>query len=137
MQEGDRTPRPGADTPRVDIEAPELAEILAGQAAGLRDLTIGLEETLSASLCTCKPLSEDAFLTLQRIDYMRQALKDIEGLLLRFGPKLDWATGAAVTHDALRDSVDMRDSITPTRPPTGSTPEAPPQDATPGELDLW
>ncbi|MBR9762935.1 MAG: hypothetical protein GYB53_05240 [Rhodobacteraceae bacterium] len=125
-------------TAHLDIAAPELAEILAGQVAGLRGLTTGLEEALSASLCTCKPLTEDAFLTLQRIDYMRQALKDLEGILQRFGPSLDWSDGHGLTHEALNASVDMGDSIKPILKASKNPPQL---DDTPshgsGELDLW
>ena len=135
--------RPGdPPTDHIEIEAPELAEILAGQVAGLRALTTGLEDALSASLCTCKPLAEDAVLNLQRIDYMRQALKDLEGILLRFGPALGWAEGQRMTHSALQETVDMKESIAPiltaskkgTRH-TGAEDHPPSHGA--GDLDLW
>lgn len=132
-------PHPQEGPPgHLDLPAPELAEILAGQVAGLRGLTSGLEEALSASLCTCKPLTEDAFLTLQRIDYMRQALKDLEGILQRFGPSLDWADGHGVTHEALHASVDMGDSIKPILKASKNRSK---EEDTPthgaGDLDLW
>ncbi|MGI3164911.1 hypothetical protein [Pseudooceanicola sp. 200-1SW] len=141
MQPESPSPPEEATGLHIDIDAPELAEILAGQVAGLRGLTTGLEEALSAALCTCKPLSEDAFLTLQRIDYMRQSLKDIEGILLRFGPALDWVEGHRLTHAALRDTVDMNESITPILKASKSrsgtqTEEAPPSHGA-GDLDLW
>ncbi|WP_010141366.1 hypothetical protein [Oceanicola sp. S124] len=131
-------PTPDSETSgHLDIAAAELAEILAGQVAGLRGLTSGLEDALSASLCSCKPLTEEAFLTLQRIDYMRQALKDLEGILQRFGPSLDWAEGQGLTHAALQDSVDMGDSIKPILKASSiqAGDETSSHDA--GDLDLW
>lgn len=128
----------GADPGHVDLPASELAEILAGQVSGLRSLTTGLEDALSASLCSCKPLTEDAFLTLQRIDYMRQALKDLEGILLRFGPALAWGEGHRLTHQALHETVDMGDSIKPILKAAGTgtrEDEEPSHGA--GDLDLW
>lgn len=139
MEDPQQSPEPGA-ADHLQIEASELAEILAGQVAGLRGLTTGLEAALSASLCTCKPLTEDAFLTLQRIDYMRQSLKDLEGLLLRFGPSLGWVSGHRVTHAALQESVDMDDSIQPILK-ASKRGRAEPEPSTPthgaGDLDLW
>lgn len=121
---------------QIDISASDLASVLAGQVSGLRGMTSGLEEALSASLCACNPLTEEAFVTFQRIDYMRQSLKDIEGLLLEFGPNLDWLDRSTITREAFSRSVDMADSINSIL--TGTKDEAAPEPPSEsGELDLW
>ncbi|NIZ09896.1 hypothetical protein HCZ97_10670 [Pseudooceanicola sp. HF7] len=136
-QEG---PEPGVD--RIEITAPEMVTVLAGQVSNLRGLTTGLEEALSSSLCSCSPLTEGAFVTFQRIDYLRQALKDIEGLLNQFGPNMDWRNKDAITYDAFAQSVDMGDSIEgfvgKGRPPQLRDMAPPPEpDTDAGEPDLW
>jgi hypothetical protein len=120
----------------VDISAADLATVLAGQVSGLQGMTAGLEEALSASLCSCNPLTEAAFVTFQRIDYMRQSLKDIEGLLLEFGPNLGWLDKSIITKEAFSRSVDMADSINPMlKREVGTQVDEPSSQA--GDLDLW
>ncbi|QOL80208.1 hypothetical protein [Pseudooceanicola spongiae] len=120
----------------VDISAADLATVLAGQVSGLQGMTAGLEEALSASLCSCNPLTEAAFVTFQRIDYMRQSLKDIEGLLLEFGPNLGWLDKSIITKEAFSRSVDMADSISPMlKREVGAPVDEPSSQA--GDLDLW
>ena len=134
-QSGQSTSDSNASDP-INISAADLASVLAGQVSGLQGMTSGLEEALSASLCSCNPLTEAAFVTFQRIDYMRQSLKDIEGLLLEFGPNLDWLDRSAITREAFSRSVDMAASITPMLGGT-TTPPPPDPNSEAGELDLW
>ncbi|QPM89582.1 hypothetical protein [Pseudooceanicola algae] len=134
-------PKQGAvsGSDRVDITAPGMVSVLVTQVGSLRGLTAGLEEALSSSLCSCSPLSEEAFVTFQRIDYMRQALKDIEGLLSQVGPNLNWSDPDAITWEALASSVDMEDSIQGFAK-EGSPPilrDKPKVEPDAGEPDLW
>tara|TARA_R110000737_G_scaffold253905_1_gene263257 strand:+ start:366 stop:776 length:411 start_codon:yes stop_codon:yes gene_type:complete len=126
----------GDPSDTVDITASDLATVLAGQVSGLQGMTAGLEEALSASLCSCNPLTEAAFVTFQRIDYMRQSLKDIKGLLLEFGPNLGWLDKSIITKEAFSRSVDMADSINPMLKREVSTQVDEPSSKA-GELDLW
>ncbi|MBT9383250.1 hypothetical protein KM176_05205 [Pseudooceanicola sp. CBS1P-1] len=114
-----------------------MAEVLAGQLSSLRGLTAGLEDALSASLCSCKPLTEDAFLSFQRIDYMRQSLRDMERMLAEFGPSFTWKPDSKISRSRLEASVDMGDSIAVLlgEPPPGLDPPAEEDDA--GTPDLW
>lgn len=112
-----------------------MALVLAGQVAGLRGLTAALEDALSSSLCSCNPLTEEAFVAFQRIDFMRQSLKDIESLLTRFGPNLRWESENEITQTAFSSVVDMGGSIDPLFKKHASEKATGEDDS--GDLDLW
>lgn len=119
------------------ISAQSLIEVLAGQVNTLHDLAVKIEGAMSSALCTCNPLPVETLRTLQRVDYMRQSLKDIETILTNSSRHLDWHEDSFVTHEVLRDSVLMEGSMdgisTPASAQTGTANVSPSED----DDDLW
>lgn len=95
----------------LDIDAASLVAVLAGQLSSLHSLVVGLENSVSQNICACNGLSDSAIHTMQRVDYLRQSLKDIAALLTHVGPSMDWKLDTHITAETLRDLVDMQDSL--------------------------
>lgn len=99
------------DHPAPEVPADALMSVLGEQVATLYDIAQELETSLSDTLSAADELSADAFRTIQRIDYMRQSLKDIGAILSFAGPDMQWQSDKAIRIDTLHDIVDMRDSL--------------------------
>ncbi|WP_375186142.1 hypothetical protein [Pseudooceanicola sp.] len=77
----------------------------------LHELTRDLEASLSDTLSASDKLSTEAFRTIQRVDYLRQSLKDIGAILTHVGEDLRWTEGHEIHLDTLQEIVDMRESL--------------------------
>jgi len=119
------------------ISARGLIEVLAGQVETLHDLAIQIEGAMSAALCTCNPLPNETLRTLQRVDYMRQSLKDIETILMNSSTHLDWHEDSFVTHEVLRESVLMEGSLEGIDPKGGEVNNIDPKQQVDEQDDLW
>ncbi|WP_136635685.1 hypothetical protein [Pseudooceanicola onchidii] len=85
--------------------------VLGEQVSTLHGLAHELERSLSETLSATDRLSAEAFRTLQRLDYLRQSLKDIGAVMSHVGEKLSWTEGREVHLDSLHELVDMRESL--------------------------
>lgn len=85
--------------------------VVGEQLAVLHTLAQDLETSLSETLSTSDKLSAEAFRTIQRVDYLRQSLKDIGAILTHVGQDLCWLKGKEIRIDTLHDIVDMRESL--------------------------
>jgi len=119
------------------ISAQNLIEVIAGQIGTLHDLAVNLEGAMSTALCTCNPLPVETLRTLQRVDYMRQSLKDIETILNNSSTHLDWHEDSFVTHEVLRESVLMEGSLVGIDPPEGLSANDAGTPSNEDESDLW
>ncbi|MDQ7070677.1 MAG: hypothetical protein Q9M48_08070 [Rhodobacterales bacterium] len=119
------------------ISARGLIEVLAGQVETLHDLAIQIEGAMSSALCTCNPLPNETLRTLQRVDYMRQSLKDIETILMNSSTHLDWHEDSFVTHEVLRESVLMEGSLEGIGPQGYEADKTSPKQQIDEQDDLW
>ena len=103
--------RPSPDHPAPEIPADVLMAVLGEQVSTLHELASDLEASLSETLSASDKLSTEAFRTIQRVDYMRQSLKDIGAILTHVGQDLRWTDGHEIRLDALHEIVDMRESL--------------------------
>ena len=100
---------PSADD--TTIAADELLGVLHTRTQALYQLSQELEETLSETLNGLEYLSPKSVKSMQRVDYLRQSLKDMSALLGHIGPEVCWTPGQNITCADLQDLVDMRDSL--------------------------
>lgn len=98
-------------TPDDGHSAPEMISVLCGQILTLETLALTLESTLADTICECQAVAPETIHTLQRVDFLRQSLKDVAGMLTLLGPNLAWVTGRQVSYDVLRSVVDMHGSV--------------------------
>lgn len=128
-------PETNDETPTVDVPADSFIEVVAGQVATLHGLSLSLESSMSQSICTCEPLGEAQIQMLQRVDFLRQSLKDIDAILQYVGPLVSWKSGPNPSAIPLVHAVEMRESLKGIVDTTPDTKPAAPTEA--GTLDLW
>lgn len=97
--------------PAPIVPADVLMSVLGEQVGALYSLAQELEASLSETLSVTERLSSDAFRTIQRVDYLRQSLKDIGAIMTHIGDGVEWAEGSEVRLNELHSLVDMRDSL--------------------------
>ena len=127
--------QPDGPKTTIDVDAESFVEVIAGQVATLHGLSLSLESSMSQSMCTCEPLGQAQIQMLQRVDFLRQSLRDIDAILNFIGPRLAWIGQEAPKAEDVIEAVDMRESLTglvstPTTAP-------PPQTSDAGVPDLW
>lgn len=93
------------------VAADDLLRVLHTRTQALYQLSQELEETLSETLNSLEYLSPKSVKSMQRVDYLRQSLKDMSALLGHIGPEVCWMPGQNITCADLQDLVDMRDSL--------------------------
>ena len=104
--------KPKSDgTPSPEVPADVLMSTVADQVTQLHNLTIELETSLSETLGVHDTLTAESFKAIQRVDYLRQSLKDISAIMALAGTNIQWLPGLEIRIDALLDIVDMRDSL--------------------------
>ena len=94
--------------------------VLSEQINTLHALARSLEASMSEALSNSEKLSTDAFRTIQRVDYLRQSLKDIGAIMAHIGGGVRWEDGQEVRITDLLDIVDMRESLRGLHPATES-----------------
>jgi hypothetical protein len=95
----------------AEVPAHELLRVLHTRTKALYQLSQELEDTLSETLTGLNNLSPKSVKSMQRIDYLRQSLKDMTALLGHIEPEVCWRDGQKITQADLQDLVDMRDSL--------------------------
>lgn len=103
-------------TAPIERSAEDMICVIAGQLTTLETIALTLENTLMAETCDCAPISTDAMHRYQRLDYMRQSLKDMNAILTLIAPRLEWRDGGAPSHASLRAVIDMQGSLEGTSP---------------------
>jgi hypothetical protein len=119
----------------INVDAESFVEVIAGQVATLHGLSLSLESSMSQSMCTCEPLGQAQIQMLQRVDFLRQSLRDIDAILNFIGPRLAWGGHEAPKAEDLIEAVDMRESLTGLVSTPATSPPPQPSDA--GVPDLW
>ncbi|WP_141101975.1 hypothetical protein [Oceanicola sp. 22II-s10i] len=76
----------------------------------LEALTSALEDSLTATWDIDAGLPDEAILSLQRLDFLRQSLGDMHQILTVMGPTMAWLTEAPPFGD-LRNTVAMQGSL--------------------------
>lgn len=107
-----QTARAG-DEPAPD-EAPSaesFARVICEQVSVLHGVSTMLEATLAQELSQAEPLTPEGLRSLQRLDFMRQSLKDIEVILTTVAPGLAWQPGYVPREERLRAAVSMHASV--------------------------
>lgn len=127
--------QPDGPKTTIDVDAESFVEVIAGQVATLHGLSLSLESSMSQSMCTCEPLGQAQIQMLQRVDFLRQSLRDIDAILNFIGPRLAWIGQEAPKAEDLIEAVDMRESLTGLVSTPAATPPPQPSDA--GVPDLW
>ncbi|MCA0921667.1 hypothetical protein [Pseudooceanicola nanhaiensis] len=93
------------------LSAQAFAAVLCEQISVLHDVSIMLEATLAAEVLEAEPLPPESLRSLQRLDFLRQSLKDLEVILKTVSPGLDWKTDYAPDEGELRHAVSMHASV--------------------------
>ena len=127
--------QPDGPKTTIDVDAESFVEVIAGQVATLHGLSLSLESSMSQSMCTCEPLGQAQIQMLQRVDFLRQSLRDIDAILNFIGPRLAWIGQEAPKAEDLIEAVDMRESLTGLVSTPAAAPAPQPSDA--GVPDLW
>lgn len=96
--------------------------------SNLQVLVASIEETLSDRLANDQNLSTSDVQDLQRMDYLRQALKDAAAIASYLSDHVEWTSVHGPDADQLETIVDLRDSLSWLR--HGSRTE-------PHQQDIW
>ncbi len=94
-----------------DILADHLVEGLSSQVSALHAIVIGLETLVSEKVTSNDRLTESSIQMVQKIDFLRQSLKDVSAILKHIGPSLTWQDGQSVDTEQLLQLVDMQKSV--------------------------
>ncbi len=96
---------PGAT--EAEIAPPDLVTTLAGRVSALESLALALESTIGETICSCSEVAPETIHSLQRIDFLRQSLRDVALMLETVAPRLDWREGQAMSLGDLRAKTDL------------------------------
>ena len=97
------------DSPPPSAE--EVLAVIAGQIGSLETLTVTLEHAVAAAIQVAGTIPDDAIQNIQRLDFLRQGLRDAGALVDLVGPRVAWKDDAALSVNDLKRTVHMRGSL--------------------------